>query len=141
MTTILLTGGGGMVGRNIIDLCRERGVEVVAPRRTELDLTDHASTLRFLREVRPDIVVHAAGRVGGVMRQVFDQRVPPGRLVDFAGRMDVEVAVRADRLAERPVDVDGKTRVFAHVSITPTFATAPSPVLAPLAQGRGQARG
>lgn len=70
MTTILLTGGGGMVGRNIIDLCRERGIEVVAPRRTELDLTDHASTLRFLREVRPDIVVHAAGRVGGIQANI-----------------------------------------------------------------------
>ncbi|WP_276199191.1 GDP-L-fucose synthase [Chelatococcus sp. XZ-Ab1] len=70
MTTILLTGGGGMVGRNIIDLCRERGIEVVAPRRTELDLTDHASTLRVLREVRPDIVVHAAGRVGGIQANI-----------------------------------------------------------------------
>ncbi len=70
MTTILLTGGGGMVGRNIIDLCRKRGIEVVAPRRTELDLTDHASTLRVLREVRPDIVVHAAGRVGGIQANI-----------------------------------------------------------------------
>lgn len=70
MTAIFLTGAGGMVGRNIVDLCRKRGVEVVAPRRTELDLTDYASTLRFLREVRPHIVVHAAGRVGGIQANI-----------------------------------------------------------------------
>jgi GDP-L-fucose synthase len=70
MTTILLTGGGGMVGRNIIDLCRERGVDVVAPRRAELDLMDYASTRRFLQKVQPDIVVHAAGRVGGIQANI-----------------------------------------------------------------------
>ncbi len=70
MTTILLTGGGGMVGRNVIDLCRERGIDVVAPRRVELDLRDYVSTLRFVKDVRPDIVVHAAGHVGGIQANI-----------------------------------------------------------------------
>lgn len=70
MTTIILTGGGGMVGRNVIDLCGERGIDVVAPRRVELDLRDYASTLRFVKDVRPDIVVHAAGHVGGIQANI-----------------------------------------------------------------------
>jgi GDP-L-fucose synthase len=66
MTRLLLTGGSGMVGRNIVDLCQRRGIGIIAPRRGELDLLDYAATLRYLRTMQPDLVVHAAGRVGGI---------------------------------------------------------------------------
>ena len=70
MTRLLLTGGSGMVGRNILDLCRRRGISIVAPRRSELDLLDYAATLHYLRALQPDLVVHAAGRVGGIEANV-----------------------------------------------------------------------
>jgi GDP-L-fucose synthase len=63
---ILLTGGTGMVGRNTRDLAAERNVEVLAPPRSELDLADAGSVRDYVRKVRPSIVVHAAGRVGGI---------------------------------------------------------------------------
>jgi GDP-L-fucose synthase len=63
---ILITGGTGMVGHNVLDLARERRLDVVAPHHSELDLLDSQAVGAFLRKVRPAVVVHAAGRVGGI---------------------------------------------------------------------------
>jgi GDP-L-fucose synthase len=63
---IFLTGATGMVGHNVLDLARERGWDVVAPRHSELDLLDSHAVVTFLRKVRPAVVVHAAGHVGGI---------------------------------------------------------------------------
>ncbi|GAA5163897.1 GDP-L-fucose synthase [Viridibacterium curvum] len=63
---ILLTGGSGMVGRNLLDLARERGVSIVAPRSSQLNLLDAVQTRAMLAEIQPDLIVHAAGHVGGI---------------------------------------------------------------------------
>lgn len=63
---MLLFGGTGMVGRNVVDLATERGIAIVAPRRLEVDLLDRAAVAACVRDIAPDIVVHAAGRVGGI---------------------------------------------------------------------------
>lgn len=68
---VLLTGGTGMVGRNVLEQAPP-DLDIVAPPSTELDLRDLSSVRAFLSEVAPDVVVHAAGRVGGIhanMRQ------------------------------------------------------------------------
>ncbi|GAA4891799.1 GDP-L-fucose synthase [Streptomyces coeruleoprunus] len=43
------------------------GYDVLARTRSELDLRDPAATAAFLREARPDAVVLAAAKVGGIM--------------------------------------------------------------------------
>ena len=48
------------------DLAAARGLDVVAPGHGELDLLDAAAVIAFLRKVKPSVVVHAAGRVGGI---------------------------------------------------------------------------
>lgn len=62
---LLITGGRGMVGSNLV-----RGLsadhEVVAPGRDELDLLDARSVTETVARIAPDLVVHAAGRVGGI---------------------------------------------------------------------------
>ena len=63
---IFVTGGSGMVGHNVSDLAAARGLDVVAPGHGELDLLDAAAVIAFLRKVKPSVVVHAAGRVGGI---------------------------------------------------------------------------
>ncbi len=63
---IFLTGGTGMVGHNVRDLAEARRLEVVAPGHGELDLTDGDAVLAYLGKVKPAVVVHAAGRVGGI---------------------------------------------------------------------------
>ncbi|HEX5126426.1 MAG TPA: GDP-L-fucose synthase [Rhodocyclaceae bacterium] len=76
---ILLTGGSGMVGRNLQDLARERGVEMLAPSSSDLNLCDSHQTATYLSEVRPDFVIHAAGHVGGIQANM---REPAQFLVD-----------------------------------------------------------
>lgn len=63
---IFVTGGTGMVGHNVCDLAAERGLEIVAPRHRDLDLLDADAVLATLRKVKPAVVVHAAGYVGGI---------------------------------------------------------------------------
>ena len=63
---ILLTGGRGMVGRNILEHPLANQWDFIAPGSHELDLTDFAATQRFMKEVKPDVVIHSAGRVGGI---------------------------------------------------------------------------
>jgi GDP-L-fucose synthase len=63
---IFVTGGTGMVGHNVCDLAASRGLDVVAPGHRELDLLDGAAVAAYLAKVRPSVVVHAAGRVGGI---------------------------------------------------------------------------
>lgn len=63
---ILLTGGRGMVGRNILEHPLADQWDIVAPGSCELDLSDVVATQRFMADMKPDAVIHAAGRVGGI---------------------------------------------------------------------------
>jgi GDP-L-fucose synthase len=67
---LLLTGAHGMVGRNLQEHMAASNYELLTPRRTELDLTNYAATLAYLQAHRPDIVVHAAGKVGGIQANI-----------------------------------------------------------------------
>jgi GDP-L-fucose synthase len=63
---LLITGGGGMVGRNIREHPLAREWTIIAPDRRELDLSDSAGVHAYFERERPDAVIHAAGRVGGI---------------------------------------------------------------------------
>lgn len=63
---ILLTGGGGMVGRNLLEHPAIGEFELFAPRSNELDLRDFNAVQSYLRKHKPDMVIHAAGKVGGI---------------------------------------------------------------------------
>lgn len=66
MRCILVTGGGGMVGRNLQEHPAVTGWEVLAPGSGELDLRDYAAVYTYLAAHRPDMIVHCAGKVGGI---------------------------------------------------------------------------
>ena len=59
MKKLLLTGGTGFIGRNILPVLREK-FEVVAPTRAELDINNQNSIDAWLNENKPDILVHCA---------------------------------------------------------------------------------
>lgn len=69
---VMLTGGSGMVGLNLRETVPV-GIELVAPSRSELDLTDAGAVRRALEATAPDLVIHAAGRVGGIAANMADQ--------------------------------------------------------------------
>ena len=68
--TLMLTGGSGMVGQNLLEHGAASGWSIVAPNSRELDLRDAAATLAFVRRVKPDVIVHCAGRVGGIQANI-----------------------------------------------------------------------
>lgn len=76
---ILLTGGGGMVGQNLLEHPAIGEFEVLAPRSSELDLLNFDAVQSYLQKNQPDMVIHAAGRVGGIQANM---REPVGFLLD-----------------------------------------------------------
>lgn len=64
---ILVLGGHGFVGQNLIAVLKQTGHEVlVASRADGLDLTDYASTEKKFNEIMPDIIFNCAAHVGSV---------------------------------------------------------------------------
>ena len=63
---IFLTGGSGMVGRNIIKNFNGSDWEINAPDSLTLDLSDRSATFKYIKKLKPDIIIHAAGMVGGI---------------------------------------------------------------------------
>lgn len=76
---ILLTGSGGMVGQNILEHSSSTDYEFVCPTSRQLNLLDRNTVEQFVQEIKPDIVIHAAGVVGGIQANMAD---PERFLVD-----------------------------------------------------------
>ena len=73
---ILVTGGNGMVGKNILEHQKAANYEILAPSSTELNLRNFDSVDNYIKQNKPDIIIHAAGLVGGIQANM-------ARPVDF----------------------------------------------------------
>lgn len=67
---LLVTGGHGMVGRNIVEHPAAQEWELLTPRSSELDLTDAVAVTDYFAANQPDAVIHAAGKVGGIQANI-----------------------------------------------------------------------
>ncbi|MBP52540.1 MAG: GDP-fucose synthetase [Opitutae bacterium] len=64
---IYIAGHNGMVGSAVTRLLRSQGYRNLVTRdRSELDLTNQAAVEAFFTENKPEIVIMAAGKVGGI---------------------------------------------------------------------------
>ncbi len=70
MQRLFLTGGSGMVGQNIQAHKSAKDWKILAPTSVELDLTDQKAVCTYIKMHKPDVVVHAAGRVGGIQANI-----------------------------------------------------------------------
>ena len=59
-----------MVGRNAAEMLIEEGFKILTPTRSELDLIDSAEVTRYFKSNQIDIVLHAAGIVGGIQANI-----------------------------------------------------------------------
>lgn len=64
---VFVTGHKGMVGSALVRRLARENVELMTATRAELDLRDHAAVKRWFADQRPDVVLHAAGKVGGIV--------------------------------------------------------------------------
>ena len=63
---VMVTGGGGFLGRKLMALLEDRGADPVAVRAADYDLTEPATVKKALADVKPDLILHAAAVVGGI---------------------------------------------------------------------------
>jgi GDP-L-fucose synthase len=65
---VYVAGHNGLVGSAIMRKLESEGFKNLVGRSSaELDLTDRAATFRFFRDLKPDVVVMAAAKVGGIV--------------------------------------------------------------------------
>jgi len=66
--SVYVAGHNGMVGSAVVRLLQQRGYDRIITRsRRELDLTDQQAVQQFFKSQRPDVVVFAAAKVGGIL--------------------------------------------------------------------------
>ena len=111
---IFLTGGSGLVGRNIREHPSFKKLEILAPRREELDLTDFQAVLAWLARYKPDIVIHADGLVGGITANManplsfLDTNTNIGRNVIMAARsFNIKKLVNLGSSCMYPISIEG----------------------------------
>ena len=64
---VIVTGGAGFLGSFVVEQLRAKGCrQIVIPRTRDYDLVQMEAVRRLYTEANPDIVIHLAGRVGGI---------------------------------------------------------------------------
>lgn len=92
---VLVTGGAGFLGRQVVASLRAHGCEdIVVPRSREFNLCEKQDVARLFEKAHPEIVIHLAAVVGGIGAN----RVHPGRFFyenAMMGMLLIEGARRA----------------------------------------------
>src|SRR4030067_1530097 len=64
---IVVTGGAGFLGSFVVEKLQKAGCEkIFVPRSAEYNLVEREACRRVYRDVKPDIVIHLAAKVGGI---------------------------------------------------------------------------
>ena len=74
---IFIAGHGGMVGSAIKRQLEARGIDLIACSRSQVDLRDQHAVRAFMQKERPEAVVLAAAKVGGI----FANNTYPGEFI------------------------------------------------------------
>ena len=64
---ILITGQDGMVGRSVYKILKKKKLKIIDCERKDLDFTSQKLVDNWFKKNKPDIVINAAGRVGGIL--------------------------------------------------------------------------
>ncbi len=64
---VLVTGGAGFLGSFVVEKLQVQGCkEIFVPRSKDYNLVEMEAVKRVYKAAKPDIVIHLAGRVGGI---------------------------------------------------------------------------
>ena len=67
MKKIFVTGHKGLVGSAIVRILKKKNYKILVADRKELDLLNQKKVNNFFKLKKPEIVIHAAGKVGGIL--------------------------------------------------------------------------
>jgi GDP-L-fucose synthase len=67
MKKILIAGQEGMVGHAIYQLLQKKNFKIIECKRKDMDFTSQEQVNKWFKKFRPEIVINAAGRVGGIL--------------------------------------------------------------------------
>src|SRR5215203_4885511 len=107
---VAVTGAGGFLGSHVMAALRERGCRsLVAPRKSDYDLTEHDQVRRFYADHRPDVVIHLAAVVGGIGanrenpgRFLYDNAIMGLNLIEEARRAGIAKVVTIGTVCSYP---------------------------------------
>src|SRR6476646_102175 len=112
---VLVTGGAGFLGSQVVARLREQGLDPFVVRSREFDLTEPTEAERLFAETRPELVFHLAAEVGGIGAN----RASPGRF------WYANLVMGANVLEQARVRGVGKTVLVGTICAYPKFAPVP----------------
>lgn len=63
---VVIAGSSGLVGSSLVEVYQQCGHEVIQVNRSVINLLDSAATNEFFLETKPQLIVDAAAKVGGI---------------------------------------------------------------------------
>jgi GDP-L-fucose synthase len=113
---IMVTGGAGFLGRNVVARLEEHGAQdIFVVRSHDYDLREIDDVRRSLSDARPDVIIHMAAVVGGIGAN----RENPGRFLYDNAIMGLQLIEEARRAGI------GKIVTVGTVCSYPKFAPIP----------------
>ena len=112
---VLVTGGGGFLGRRIARTLEERGATPIVVRSADYDLTDPVRVRSALADAAPDYAIHAAAVVGGIGAN----RMHPGRFFYENAVMGVHLIHEAWRAGIRKLVIVGTVCSYPKFTAVP----------------------
>lgn len=97
---VYIAGHRGLVGSALVRKFRNEGfTNLILQSRSKLDLTDRTATFDFVRESKPQVIIDAAARVGGILaNNTYPVDFLSDNLQMQVNLLDAAVAVRVPRL-------------------------------------------
>ena len=94
---VFVAGHRGMVGSGIVRQLENSDCDILTASRRELDLTDQRAVFEWLSREKPDVVVVAAAKVGGILANdnypadfLYQNLVIEANLIEGSHRADVD---------------------------------------------------